>query len=73
MSDKIERPDCVEDGHLIFLDVLQGTGATNMFGAASYLQEHQEVSRRDSHTILRYWMESYEEREHPAAGMGGSC
>ena len=73
MSDKIERPDCVEDKHLIFLDCLQGTGVTNMFGASVYLVRHQDVSRRDSHTILSYWMESYGEREHPAADTGGSC
>ena len=67
MSEKIERPDIVEDSHLIFLDVLQGTGATNMFGAGSYLEEHQELSRRDARTVLKYWMQSYGEREHPAA------
>jgi hypothetical protein len=61
---KIERPEVVEDKHLSFLDMVQETGVTNMFGAAPYLVKHQDVSKRDSRTILSYWMESYDER-HP--------
>ena len=64
---KVARPDCVEEKHLTFLDVLQGSGVTNMFGGGSYLQKHQGVNRRDATTILTYWMASYGEREHPAA------
>ena len=64
---KIERPEIVKDSHLIFLDVLQGSGVTNTYGAGSYLQEHCDLSSRDASTVLQYWMESYDEREHPAA------
>ncbi len=63
----IERPEIVEEKHLIFLDVVQGSGVTNMFGAGSYLEEHHDLNRRDASTVLQYWMASYEEREHPAA------
>jgi len=61
-----ERPEVVKDSHLTFLDCLQRSGVTNMFGAGAYLQEHCDLDRRDAHTVLSYWMESYDER-HPAA------
>ena len=65
MSEKVERPDVVEEEHLIFLDDLRERGATNMFGAGSYLQEQfPELGSNVARGILTYWMESFSER-HP--------
>jgi len=33
----IERPECVMDEHLDYLDELRDSGITNMFGAWPYL------------------------------------
>lgn len=47
-----------------YLEELRESGATNMFGAASYLQEHFPELRHDSHRaheILQAWMDSYKE------------
>ena len=53
------KPD---DKYLYFLRALQETGATNMFGAAPYLQEaFPELSKREARQILLYWMDHYEE------------
>jgi hypothetical protein len=64
VNDTIERPEVVTEEHLEYLDDLRESGVTNMFGAAQYVEEDCDVSRRDSRTILSYWMESFEER-HP--------
>lgn len=59
----IERPEIVKEEHLTYLDDLRESGATNMFGAASYLADtFPEIDRRESRTILAYWMDSFEER-----------
>ena len=60
----MDKPDIVRDSHLIFLDNLQESGQTNMFGAGPYVQETFGVNRDQAKTILVYWMESFNER-HP--------
>ena len=60
----IDRPKIVTDEHLEYLDDLREQGVTNMFGAGSYLQEAFGLDRKDSKTVLMYWMQSFEER-HP--------
>ena len=62
----ITRPEIVTAEHLAYLDELRDSGATNMFGAGSYLIGRFALSRNDSRTVLTYWMDSFEERE--AAG-----
>ncbi len=59
-NDKILRPRFVEDKHLRYLDTLRGSGATNMFGAASYLSEmFPNLTRLQARKILLYWMETF--------------
>ena len=59
-NDKTERPCFVEDKHLQYLDVLRGSGATNMFGAASYLTEmFPNLTRLQARKSLLYWMETF--------------
>lgn len=61
---KIERPAIVTDKHLVYLDTLRDSGATNMFGAGAYLVSRFNLKRAEANTILTYWMHSFEER-HP--------
>lgn len=39
-----------------FLDALRESGATNMFGAAPYLQESFSLSKGEAREILQEWM-----------------
>jgi hypothetical protein len=57
-----EKPACVLDSHLLFLDKLRESGITNMFGAAPYLMEAFGLNRKDGQMVLAYWMESFVER-----------
>lgn len=50
---------------LEYLDELRESGATNMFGAAPYVETAFDVSRREATAILMVWMETFSER-HPA-------
>ena len=43
-----------------YLDDLRGSGITNMFGAAPYLEQEFGVSKAGARTILKQWMESYD-------------
>ena len=56
------RPDIVEDEHLIYLDELRESGVTNMWGAASFVAREFGLDRTDSKDVLKYWMDSFEER-----------
>lgn len=61
----IERPEVVDDEHLLYLDELRESGQTNMFGAGSYLQDEFNIEKhKEASVILRYWMKSFGER-HP--------
>ena len=60
----IERPEIVTDEQLEYLDALRESGATNMFGAATYVQAEFGLTKVDARTILMYWMQSFGER-HP--------
>ena len=46
--------------YYIFLEMLRGTGVTNMFGAAPYLEEHCDLSKSEATTVLVSWMENYD-------------
>ena len=40
----------------LFLNRLRESGATNMFGAAPYLEDEFGLERRDARTVLTEWM-----------------
>ena len=58
----VEKPEIVTHEHLIYLDELRESGETNMYGAGLYLVKEFGVSKKESHTILAYWMKSFGER-----------
>ena len=58
----MERPDFVTDEHLGYLDDLRESGVTNMYGAPPYLQEEFGMDRTESHAILKYWMDTFSDR-----------
>lgn len=64
------KPDCsaekLED-YLLYLDGLRDSGITNMFGAAEYLEEEFDVSRKEARNVLFYWMDTFEERHNVGA------
>lgn len=64
MKSSIDRPNIVENKHLDYLDKLQKSGKTNMFGAGPYVEARFGLDRHDAKEIVVYWMNSYEER-HP--------
>ena len=53
------RPEIVKDKHLTYLDNLQESGVTNMFGATSYIQIQFGLPKKESKDILVYWMETF--------------
>lgn len=56
----MDRPEIVEDEHLIYLDNLRESGVTNMFGARPYVErEFPVLTRQESAQVLSYWMESF--------------
>ena len=60
--EKAERPKTVTDEHLTFLDELRESGATNMYGAAPWLEEAFVLDREVAREVLLYWMQSFSER-----------
>jgi len=62
MPTTVPRPALVTDTHLVYLDKLQKSGKTNMFGAGAYVEARFGVDRHDAKEIVLYWMASYEER-----------
>lgn len=63
METAIEKPELMTEEHLEYLDELRESGVTNMFGAASYLQNaFDELSNKDAKAILGYWMHTFSER-----------
>jgi len=61
---KIHRPSYVTDEHLDYLDELQESAVTNMYGSASYLEAEFKMKRNHAKETVLYWMHSYDER-HP--------
>jgi len=73
MNEKIERPDCVTDHHLTFVDILVFCAGTNEVKAPPYLVQRYGVEMSEAITIVNYWEKSYNERDHPWAGQFGNC
>ena len=46
----------------VFLNNLRETGAINMFGAATYVAETFDVSKKEARDLLKNWMETFAER-----------
>jgi hypothetical protein len=49
-----------------YLDKLRESGATNMYGAAPYLQEEFGLDRKQARDVLLKWMHSFK-RDVPAS------
>lgn len=45
-----------------YLDDLRETGSTNMFGATPYIVEAFDVDKRTARSLLREWMDTFDER-----------
>jgi len=61
----MKRPEIVENDHLTYLDDLRDSGATNMYGARSYLlDEFPELTVSEAHQVLSYWMDSFSKRHN---------
>ena len=57
-----QRPDCVTDKHLEFLDELRESGKTNMFNARPYLVSNfGDLTKAESLEIVSYWMETFDD------------
>lgn len=55
-----QRPDYVNDDHLLFLDELRESGVTNMFGAVPYLlEEFSDLDDKTAKNILLFWMKTF--------------
>ncbi len=68
MTEKLlTKPEGLEERHLAFFDELRKSGVTNMWGAASYLEEEFPVSKAEAKAFHLYWIKSYGER-HPKGG-----
>jgi len=62
---KTDKPECLTEDHLMFLDDLRESGVTNMFGARPYVQdEFPDLSTMEAKQVLLYWMETFSGR-HP--------
>jgi len=48
--------------HLVFLDCLRESGATNMYGAAPYLIDEFGMSKREARDVLMEWMRTFSTR-----------
>ena len=59
----MEKPDFLSEEHLLYLDELRESGATNMFGAGAYLKQNFPLSSRQANDILLYWMNTFSERK----------
>ena len=55
----IERPQIVSGEMLVYLDELRKSGVTNMYGAGPYLVDEFDLTRKESHEVLSYWMKTF--------------
>ena len=44
---------------LVYLNFLRETGVTNMFGAASYIEDEFGVDRKEARRLLSLWMANF--------------
>jgi len=62
------RPAIVREMHLVYLDKIRKSGATNMYGAGPYLERKFFLSSDEAHEILAYWMNTFSERHAKSEG-----
>ena len=59
----MDKPSCLTQDHLDYLDRLRDSGKTNMFVAEVYLLEaFPEINRNESQAVLIYWMDTFSDR-----------
>lgn len=58
----------MKDQYFEFLDSLRESGATNMFGAAPYLQDAFGLDRYEAKDILLEWMQTFSQRQQENLG-----
>ena len=54
-----ERPQIVSNEMLIYLNELRKSGVTNMYGAEPYLVDEFDLTEKESHEVLGYWMKTF--------------
>jgi hypothetical protein len=64
MTKPIDLEDEFTQDIFAYLDDLRESGATNMFGAAAFIQRDWGLSREDATGFLAEWMRTFSDR-HP--------
>ena len=62
MTKTLESQVLWTEQHLKYLDNLRESGATNMWGAAPYLEQVFDLNEADAKKILLHWMKTFGER-----------
>lgn len=57
----------MQDKVNVYLDRLQKSGVTNMFGAAPYISDAFGVTKQEARQYLKVWMDTYDERHKQKA------
>jgi hypothetical protein len=60
MDESVVNESIEDKPYFDFLNALRDSGATNMFGAAPYLQKEFGLSRSEARKVLGKWMKSFE-------------
>lgn len=63
-KERVEEVEQVTE-YFQFLDDLRESGATNMFGAASYLMDSFDLDRHQARGILKDWVDSFDPSKTP--------
>ena len=58
-----KKPEGYTQEHADYLDGLRDSGATNMLGAGSFLEDRFGLSKNDARDYLLYWMKSFDEED----------
>lgn len=58
---QVTPPDRKE--HFEYLDILRESGKTNMFGAASWLEDHFSLGKSEAKEVLKHWMDTFSARK----------
>ena len=53
-----------DNKYWIYLEMLRRSGVTNMYGAASYLQQEFNISKQEAVKILADWMKNYNPEDY---------
>ena len=61
-----EMDDVTQDEVNMYLDMLRESGATNMYGAAVYIQAQFNIDRKTANKMLFEWMRTFADRRAQA-------